>query len=770
MKLGRGSSLRWRLAAVLVLSTSGLTSADVAPSLYDYKYDGTTTYCFWMDQGMQVSNLDFAYVLEKGTNTECPLTITLQQATTGPILAGTEVEYAFSATLNLIENAFKLTELQAVVPDPTTGLPMQIGHSNIHTCSRSTVCDIFRTGANRKIVDQETSNFTSAGTADFRQKITYNSAGDRNVFAHIILPPKDFLKESYHFITFITTNVEESTNSAAESEKSGLSTTAIISMIVGGVALVVVVILSVVFWRRKRRPGQDLNNLRNSGFGLPMSYVANKSKSHLDWNAEPDARLTAPDSGVKDNYSSGDRSRGPGLNASALMFNARHSRQNQTESSSGSLHSSHNHGDAYNNYDTPMQRSGNNFNSSVVFGASNNFAASNCSHKGPYHQPQPMYPDDSMYDDGESTMAEEDPNLECGRTPDLDAFGLAMNDQGDPSFGSELSMGTSYEYGSNNVHYTQAPINPLLSGYGRGSEASSMGSADDYSMFEQPSSRKRKNTLDAILSSDQGDKNARTSSLSSIGTVDFTHDEPSVRAQNLIPIGPLDETLSMSDIAKTQPANVISSNRFADSASSDNSEFILHDSSVTFAASDANSDLASTMNSIDIDNNNRFFDTVNSVSNTVSEDAPSELEANVNSKHSSHNNFDTSSGSDYPKLNYNEGSSFGSGLESSSLGSNFESSSYGTDGTGSSYGAGLTSSSYDTDLNSHGLHSHVTDATNAIKPETNFSNTQSTYDFDDQSFRGSDSFAPSASDTDAMTGDELCSKSVTSADGESYEF
>lgn len=99
---------------------------------------------------------------------------------------------------------------------------MQIGHANIHTCSRSTVCDIFRTGSNRKIADQETSNFTSAGTASFRQKITYSSAGERNVFAHIILPPKDYLEESYHFITFITTNVEASSTSAADEESSGL--------------------------------------------------------------------------------------------------------------------------------------------------------------------------------------------------------------------------------------------------------------------------------------------------------------------------------------------------------------------------------------------------------------------------------------------------------------------------------------------------------------------------------------------------------------------
>lgn len=416
-----------------------------------------------MDQGMQVSNFDFAYVLQEGTGSDCPLTVSLEQATTGIILAGSEVEYAFTATLNLNDNAFNLTELQTTVPDPTTGLPMQIGHANIHTCSRSTVCDIFRTGSNRKIADQETSNFTSAGTASFRQKITYSSAGERNVFAHIILPPKDYLEESYHFITFITTNVEASSTSAADEESSGLSTGATVGLVVGAVAIVVAVIISVVFYRRKRHPGDGTDHFRNSGFGLPASYAATKSKSHLDWNAEPDARVASNGSGWKDNYSAGNRSqasRGPGLNASALAFNTdRHSRQNKTVSSSGSLHSSRGPGDAgmmYANYETPMQRSGNNFNA-----------------VDPFNRSQSMYPDDSMYDDGESRIVEEDPNLEYGRTPDLETFGIG-GIQG-PSFESETSMGTSFEYNTDDSHFAQPTFNPLLSGYGRESDMSSMG-------------------------------------------------------------------------------------------------------------------------------------------------------------------------------------------------------------------------------------------------------------------------------------------------------
>ncbi|KAG7380289.1 hypothetical protein PHYPSEUDO_007565 [Phytophthora pseudosyringae] len=778
MKVRRGSSSRLRQAAGLLLASSALASATTAPSLYDYQYDGTTTYCYWMDQGMQVSNFDFAYVLEKGTNSECPLTVSLQQATTGTIVAGSEVEYAFTATLNLNDNTFNLTELQAVVPDPTTGLPMEIGHANIHTCSRSTVCDIFRTGSNRKIADQETSNFTSSGTASFRQKVTYTSDGERNVFAHIILPPKDYLDKSYHFITFITTTVEASTTSTAQNDSSsGLSSGATVGMIIGGVAIVVAVILSVVFWRRKRRPGQDTDHFRNSGFGLPASYAATKSKSHLDWNAEPEARLTSHGSGWKDNYSAGDRShgsRGPGLNASALVFNERLSRQNKTVSSSGSLHSSRGPADAYNNYDTPMQRSG------------NNFGAAGRSARDPFNRSQSMYPDDSMYDDGESRIVEEDPNLEYGRTPDLETFGIGPGGQG-PSFESETSMGTSFEYNTDDPHYAQPTFNPLLSGYGRESDLSSMGENDDYNMYEQPPPRMRGDTMDGMLGTmpdDQGSENgeARPSSVSSIGTVDFTQDEPSVRSQKPITFEPLDETLTLSGYAKTQgaKADLANTNELANTNSSENTEFVLHDSSADFATSSASTDYASTISSVDIDGNTKFDSTANTTSDIVnnadiiSDIATTEFESSVNTDLASNiagTEFSASSNGDFTKPSNHSDFDEGSSLEGSSFDSGLGGSSYGTDVTGSSYGTGLTGSSYGTDVTGSSYNTHLADsALDATKTEDDLNNTHSTYDFEDKSFSASDSFTTSASDYDPTSGEGLRPRRVSSADGESYEF
>uniref|UniRef100_M4C169 RxLR effector candidate protein n=1 Tax=Hyaloperonospora arabidopsidis (strain Emoy2) TaxID=559515 RepID=M4C169_HYAAE len=747
MKVRRGIFLRLRQTVGLVLATRALVSAKTAPSLYDYKYDGTTTYCYWMDQGMQVSNFDFAYVLDEG-------------ATANPIVAGNEVEYTFTATLNLNDNVFNLTELQTTVPDPTSGLPMQIGHANIHTCSRSTVCDIFRPGGNRKIVDQETSNFTSTGTSTFRQRITYGSPGERNVFAHIILPPKDFLKKSYHFITFLTTNVEASTTNAAADDSSGMSTGVTVAMILGGVAVVVAVILLVVFNRCKRRSGHETDHFRNSGFDLPASNCANKSKSHLDWSAEPDAGYH---SGCKDNFSA-HNSRGPALNASALVFNDRLSRQNKTVSSSGSLHSSRGPGDSgimYNNYDTPMQRSG------------NNFGASGHSGRDQFNQSQSMYPDDSMYED-ESRIVEEDSDLEYGRTPDLETFGIQAGDDG-PSFESETSMGTSFDFNTNDANYAQPTYNPLIGGYARESDLSSMGETAEYNTYDQPP---RGDTMDVMLTSaldDDGRQASgdRSSSVSSIGTVDFTLDEPSVRTQKPAKFESLDETLTMSAIAKAKMVkpDCPTSNGFANSNASDSGEFVIHDSStVNFGTSNASIDFASTASSDDIDGKMRLGSTVHSVSkyggsfaNNADIVGSSDFGASGVTDIVAKSEFSGSRTGDCTKpssfSDYDEGSSFSSDLEGSSFSSGLSGSSYGAHEPGSSYGVGL---------------GNGTDVTGSAFQATNLDNglgdTQSTYDFHDKSYCAADSFATTASDDDSTDVRALRARRVSSADGESYEF
>ncbi|KAI9912747.1 hypothetical protein PsorP6_005339 [Peronosclerospora sorghi] len=730
MKVRDGRFFQLRHAIVLVLATCAFVSANTAPSLYDYKYDGTTTYCYWMDQGMQVSNVDFAYVLEDGVGPSCPLTVSLEQDTPNPIVAGTEVEYLFTATLNLIDNAFNLTQLQAVVPDPTTGLPMQIGHANVHACARSTVCDIFRPGSNRKIAEQETSNFTSAGTATFRQKLTYPSAGKRNVFAHIILPPTDYLNQSYHFITFMTTNVEASTKSAANSASSGgLSTGAGIAIILAAVVVLLGVIVSVVFYRRKRGPGHDMDPFQSGGFGLPGSYAATKSKTHLNWNAEPEPPSTSSGSGWKNIYSGESQlqeSRGPGLNASALVF---HDPQTKTVSSSGSLPSSnHGPGDSdvmYNNYMTPMQRSGQNLHHSArdAFGAS-----------------QSNYPDDSMYE-GDSRLVEEDPNLEYGRTPDLETFGIGANPG--PSFESETSIDSAYTEDS---HFTT----PHVNAYRRGSDLSSMGESED--LNESTHHRRGNGTIGS--DSRKGSEN-RSSSVSSIGTVDFTQDEPAVRFEKPLRFEPLDESLTMSAIAKARVVNLdlAQSNGFANSNSSDSTEFIVHDSSTDFA---------STTSSVNIDGRMNFDRTINSVSEYASSDivstadivsdhgGTSQFGASTTTDIVASSDFSASSTGDFTKQSfhrdYDDVSSMSSDMDRSSYGSSRSSASYGHDGSRASYDSGL---SYGNSIVVNG-------------PQAGVSNTQSVYEFQEPSY------APTASD--GQTGESLRPRRVSSATGPSYEF
>lgn len=80
--------------------------------------------------------------------------------------------------------------------------------------------------------------------------------------------------------------------------------------------------------------------------------------------------------------------------------------------------------------------------------------------------------------------------------------------------------------------------------------------------------------------------------------------------------------------------------------------------------------------------------------------------------------------------------------------------------TGSSYGTDETGKSLNADLEDSAL--------DATKTKAGLNDTQSTYEFDDKSFRASDSFT--TSNDDPTAGEGLRPRRVSSADGESYEF
>uniref|UniRef100_K3WMU2 Uncharacterized protein n=1 Tax=Globisporangium ultimum (strain ATCC 200006 / CBS 805.95 / DAOM BR144) TaxID=431595 RepID=K3WMU2_GLOUD len=317
---------------------ASVSAAGTAPSLYDYVYDGKTTYCYWVDQGMDIQNLDFAYVRVQGEGNECPMTMTISQSTAGaqPV-ALQDVEFVFTATLNLDDNVFDLHALTTSVPDPVTGLPVQIGHANVHSCSRTTVCDVFRTGSSRKITTQETSNFTG-NSATFHQKLAFDRAGDYNVFAHIILPPANPLNASYHFITFTTSTIA-SADSATTSSSGDSSSALVIGLIIGGVILVLLLVLGILFCKRRRAPNAgDIDMFRSSG-GAFVPTLTTKNHSKMDWNPDPEFQWKDTyGSAAAHSHGASEFHQPPGLSASALAFHERMSSRHplpKTASSSG---------------------------------------------------------------------------------------------------------------------------------------------------------------------------------------------------------------------------------------------------------------------------------------------------------------------------------------------------------------------------------------------------------------------------------------------------
>ncbi|GLE00346.1 hypothetical protein PINS_up009103 [Pythium insidiosum] len=326
--------IRRAVAALLSLATIAALADAALLNRDEFLYDGKTTYCYWVNQGMSVVSLDYSYVKIEGKNLECPMTLTVAQSSAGPIRPRQDVEYLFTAKLNLNDNRFGMKALEATIPDPTTGRPVHIGHANIHTCSITTACDVFRNGANRKISDQETSNFTD-DSATFRQRIAFDREGEYNVFAHLVLPPKNPFNESYHFVVFTTTKViaTDASTSKGATDSTGMPTMTIVGLVVGSIVLIIGVVAAVLF-RRRRQPGLPYGNdhFRHSAYA-PSLTVKN---SRLDWNGDPDYQFG------HDRYQSSMVSefrQPPGLTASALMFQenraSRRSKQ-KTVSSSGS--------------------------------------------------------------------------------------------------------------------------------------------------------------------------------------------------------------------------------------------------------------------------------------------------------------------------------------------------------------------------------------------------------------------------------------------------
>ncbi|TYZ66011.1 hypothetical protein PybrP1_004469 [[Pythium] brassicae (nom. inval.)] len=483
------------LPALLAAPAAGLSSSP--PSLYDYKYDGKTTYCYAVDQGLDVQNLDFAYVRVQASGSDCPVTLSISRsAGPGALLPLADTEFEFTATLNLASNAFNLHALPTYVPAPITGRPVQIGHANVHTCSRTTVCDVFRTGSARKITEQESANFTG-DAATFRQKFAFDRGGEYNVFAHIIIPPANPQNSSYHFITFMTATVAATGAGAADS---GLSTATIIGVVVGGVAVVLLAVLAIVFCKRTKPadPGDDM--FRSSGGGF-MPTLTTKTRSGVEWQQQPESEFR-----IKDSYHStrtqSEFFQPPGLSASALAFHERlSSRQPKTASSSGSFRdggaSPKASDGGYGGFGSPAAAAPGSHHSHVRSG-----------HHGPPHHHSSGNMSGGYYSGGGGGF--HNPELNDFRIPSA-----IIN-----SFESDNSMGTSLGFNADS-HYHYTPYHGGGGGNGdaphfdRESDLSSLGDDDEIERRRQRAQTGELKTLDEGRLSDV-----------SVATVDFTLHRP----------------------------------------------------------------------------------------------------------------------------------------------------------------------------------------------------------------------------------------------------
>lgn len=492
-----------------------------------------------MDQSLEVQNLDFAYVRVQASGSDCPVTLSISRsAGPGALRPLADTEFEFTATLNLATNAFDLHTLPTYVPAPVTGRPVQIGHANVHTCSRTTVCDVFRTGSARKITDQESANFTG-DSATFRQKFAFERAGEYNVFAHVIIPPANPQNSSYHFITFMTATVVSAGADAGSG--GGLSTAALIGLVVGGVGVVVLAVLAIVFCKRTKAadPGDDM--FRSSGGGF-MPTLTTKNRSGVEWQHHPPLQ---PESEfrIKDSYHSAHTQseffQPPGLSASALAFHERRSsRQPKTASSSGSFRDG--------NGSSPKASDGGygGFGSPAAAPPSSHFQL----RSGHSSQPQQHHHSGSGVQSANSyyTGGFDNPELDDFRIPSA-----IIN-----SFESENSMGTSLGYNEDSYY---APYNGGGGGGRGGGGGGGRGDAPQYDRESDLSSlsdddeierrRQRAQTHD-LKTLDEG----RLSDIS-VATVDFTLHRP--QPPRAAQYQALDESASGSDWNSARSANTV---------------------------------------------------------------------------------------------------------------------------------------------------------------------------------------------------------------------
>lgn len=178
----------------------------------------------------------------------------------------------------------------------TSGLVAQIVHSNVHSCVYGTGCDPFNDG--EQLVDKTVNQVAnmSDNQAIFTDNITFPTAGDYSLLAHIIMPDTN-ASQRFDFAVFRELVVKDSatlTPSPAPttaaptptatvvttSSSSGLSSGATIGIVIGAVVVIAAIAVAIVLYRRKQNPAGD-QYLAPPGYDTTVQLLAN-SKNNDD--------------------------------------------------------------------------------------------------------------------------------------------------------------------------------------------------------------------------------------------------------------------------------------------------------------------------------------------------------------------------------------------------------------------------------------------------------------------------------------------------------
>lgn len=259
----------------------------------DYVSDGSTTYCWHIPFPTSETKLNESDRVDYYSGTDgCPLqmTITLSSNTVNTY---DNVTVTWTVVANFSEpTGVNMTTLS--LGTSTSGKVAQIVHSNVHSCVYGTGCDPFSDG--QQLVDKTVNQVAnlSDNQATFTDSITFPTAGDYSLLAHIIMPDTN-ASQRFDFAVFRELVVKDSATAtptpttatptptatvATTSSSSGLSSGATIGIVIAAVVVIAAIAVAVVLYRRKQSPAGD-QYLAPPGYDTTVELLAN-SKNNDD--------------------------------------------------------------------------------------------------------------------------------------------------------------------------------------------------------------------------------------------------------------------------------------------------------------------------------------------------------------------------------------------------------------------------------------------------------------------------------------------------------